>query len=355
MAITKISSADTGYVTGALSLFPQAKDSKSQLYQASNNCETTLKQSVTYDGKYIVVEDNSLFPETGILRIGPPIGKQGSSEMVYYDKKTPGVFRNLIRGFAGSRQNPWPVKSHVTNSVFAEHHNATKDAIIQIERNLGTTDLPDPLSLNGILKSQEIRFLSPRPLFRAYPFIGAPPLKVRFQNFSTGPLIRYLWDFGDGTTSIEKSPTHIFQKEGVYTVELNVITSLGAQGIIKKKNYITVSEEEKEPFFYVTPYQGYSIQTAQTMTDNGIPTDPTVFNYVDQTDGNIIQRYWVFDGAGRSDGEEVPTQSIAQYDPNIHTTNFTYDIPGNYEPSLLNVFETQKLQRTFLKDKITVL
>lgn len=355
MAVTRVASTDTGYTTGSLSLFPQAKDSKFQLYQASNNCQTTLKQSLTYAGKYVIVEDNSLFPDSGILRVGPPPGKAGAAEMIYYETKTNGVFRNLIRGFAGSRQNPWPVTSYVTNAVFAEHHNATKDAIIQIERDLGTENLPDPLSLNGILKSQENRFLSPRPLFRAYPFRGAPPLKVRFQNFSTGPLIRYLWDFGDGTTSIEKSPTHTFQKEGIYTVKLNIITSLGAQGVITKTNYITVSEEEKQPFFYVTPNQGYSLETAEAMTAGGNPTEPTVFTYVDQTDGDIIQRYWIFDGPGKHNGEDVQTQSIPEYDPNIHTTTFSYDKPGDYEPSLLILFETQRLQRAFLKDKITVI
>lgn len=352
---SRIASTDIGYTTGSLSLFPEAKDSKSQLYQASNNCQTMLKQSVTYAGKYIIVENNDLFPDNGILRIGPPPGKIGNAELVYYEIKTKGVFRNLIRGFAGSRQNPWPVGSYVTNAVFAEHHNATKDAIIQIENNLGTAELPEPLSLNGILKAQENRFLSPRPLFRAFPFTGPPPLKVRFQNFSTGPLIRYLWDFGDGTTSIEKSPTHIFQKEGIYTVKLNVITSLGAQGVITKNNYITVSQEEKQPFFYVTPNQGYSVETAEAMTVAGNPTEPTVFTYVDQTDGDIIQRYWIFDGPGKHNGEEVPTQSIPEYDPNIHTTSFVYNSPGNYEPSLLILFESQKLKRVFLRDQITVI
>jgi PKD repeat protein len=354
MAITRIASTDTTYEVGNLSVFPENLDSKYQLYQATNNCQTTLKQSITYAGKYIVVDDNSAFPENGILRIGPAAGKSGPAEMVYYETKTAGVFRNLIRGFAGSRQNPWPVGSYVSNAVFSQHHNATKDAIIQIERDLGTSELPDENSLNGILKAQENRFLAPRPLFRAYPFKGAPPLKVRFQNFSTGPLIRYLWDFGDGTTSIEKSPSHIFQKEGIYTVQLNIITSLGAQGVITKTNYITVSEEEKAPFFYVSPNQGISVQTATALTNAGYPTDPTEFTYVDQTDGDIAQRYWIFDGPGKHDGVEVPTQSIAVYDPNIHTTSYVYDLPGSYQPSLLILFETQSLQRAFLSDTITV-
>jgi len=30
----------------------------------------------------------------------------------------------------------------------------------------------------------------------------------------------YLWDFGDGTTSIEKNPSHLYEKAGIYTVSL---------------------------------------------------------------------------------------------------------------------------------------
>lgn len=350
MTITRVSSQDLGYTNGSLSVYPEAKDDKLQLYYTKNNAETVLRQSLTYAGKYVIVEDSSIFPDNGIIRIGPPAGQSGTAELIYYDNKTAGVFRNLIRGFAGSRQNPWPVGSHVTCGVFAETHNATKDAIINIETNLGTIELPDPDSLNGILKAQESRFLAPRPLFRAFPDKGPSPLKVRFQNFSVGPLIRYLWDFGDGTTSAEKSPIHTYQKEGVYTVKLNVITSLGAQGVITKSNYITVNDEEKQPFFYVTPTQGYSKETAE-----GLAIEPTEFTFVDQTDGNIVQRYWVFDGDGENEGTEVENQSVAVLDPNIHTVKFIYDKPSEYKPSLLILYESQRLQRVFLKEEISVL
>lgn len=42
---------------------------------------------------------------------------------------------------------------------------------------------------------------------------------VLFANTSTGA-INYLWDFGDGTSSIALNPTHIYLAQGVYTVKL---------------------------------------------------------------------------------------------------------------------------------------
>lgn len=350
MTLTRISSLDLGYQAGQLSLFPLAVDTPGQLYHATNNSVTTLKQTLTYNGKYIVVNDNAGFPANGLLTIGPPPGQPGTNyELVYYDQKIQGVFRNIIRGFAGSRQGQWSAGSHVTNAVMAEHHNAIKDAILQLQGDMGLIARPDAASLNGILKAQEVRFLSPKPLYRAWPLKGPPPLRVRFQNFSSGPVIRSLWDFGDGSTSVEKSPIHIFQTEGVYSVKLNIITSLGAQGIATKSNYITVDESQRTPFFYVTPVSGYSRQTAAS---HGV--QPTTFKFIDQTDGDILQRYWIFDGNGTSGGVEVGNQSLAVNDPDAHSTSFVYESPGSYEPSLLVVLTNQKLQRAFLKDIITV-
>lgn len=335
----QISTLDSGYTVGDLSLYPLAKDTQASLYEARNAAITSLRQSVTFNSKFVIVEDTSLFPASGIIQIGKNPGEVGAGELIWYNNKTTTVFKNLIRGFADSRQSYWPAGSPVTSGVMAEHHNAVKDAILQIERNLGVKNFPNVLSLNGILDAQEDRFLAPKPVFRGFPIKGSPSLKVRFQNFTTGSPVRYLWDFGDGTTSVEKHPIHTYLTEGAFTVRLNIITGTGAQGIVTKNNYITVSNELKTPFFYVLPAQGDSVQTA---TANS--TTPTIFNYVDQTDGSISERYWIF-----GDGESLNVR-----DPNIHTATHTYAKPGVYEPSLMTIFTNQTLKRVFLVDKVTV-
>ncbi len=302
------------------------------MYVAKNLSETALKQSLAYSGKYIIVNDTSTFPATGLLRLGP--SPTGDAELIYYGAKTTAQFQQLIRGFAGSRQNYWPSNTPITCGVHAEAHNSIKDATEQIEANLGVQTFPTATSLNGILKQLETTFLAPKPLFRAYPLSGPPPLRVRFQNFSNRGEIRYLWDFGDGTTSVDINPIHTYLTEGIFTVSMNLITQTGAMGAITKSNYITVSNDARTPFFYVSPIQGDSLQRAS----------PTTFNFIDQTDGAIAQRYWIFD-----DGN-----SLTVSDPNIHTATHVYSQPGNYTPSLLNVFANQSLKRTFLTGSITV-
>ncbi|MGX7667399.1 PKD domain-containing protein [Flavobacterium pedocola] len=46
-------------------------------------------------------------------------------------------------------------------------------------------------------------------------------LTYQFQDNSTNAL-SYLWNFGDGTTSLEQNPTHIYTTNGAYTVTLRV-------------------------------------------------------------------------------------------------------------------------------------
>lgn len=332
--ISTLSTSDTDgvdYQTGDLSLYPEVLDDKSSLYVANNNAEATLKQSLGYNNKFIIVDDATAFPPHGLLRISKSTNPD-SFELVYYDKRNDTTFMNIIRGFAGSNASAWQsIETTVKNAVMAEHHNAVKDAILKLESNLGTQDSPTTDSLNGILKSLEYRFLAPKPLFKAFPLEGIAGTKVRFQNFSNSEAIRFLWDFGDGTTSSEKSPTHIYQTEGVFTVKLNMILSTGAQGITIKADYITISNANILPFFY-----------AKLLSDSNVA--PAEYEFVDQTNGEISARYWVFD-----DGTNEQID-----DPNNHSVIHTYDTTGTYDPSLLIIFKDQTTRRVFLQKNIEV-
>ena len=322
------SSLDVGYVAGKLSLFPDVLDDKDSLYEVRNNAETVLRTGLPYNGKKIIVEDTSLFPPTGIIRVGLPSGVAGEAELIYYGSKTENAFKDLVRGFAGSRQNQWPSGTWATNAVTAEPHNAVKDAIINIEKRVGLETNPDSGSLNRRLKNMELKFLSPKAVFRSDPRVVRPGSTIRFQNFSEGDVIRNLWDFGDGGQSTEKNPTYAYAKEGVYTVRLHIVTSTGAQGISTKTNCLTVSEDEKPSFFYAKKLNSPAL----------------TYSLVDQSDGDILQRFWVF-----GDGE-----SLREDDPAKHEVSHTYQSPGLYEPSLLLVFAGDKVKRVFLSEILEV-
>ncbi len=337
---TKISSYDFGYLAGDLSVFPEAIDTYDTLYYAKNNSETKLVQSLVYGSNKIIVESTENFPDRGLIRINLLDKFAAVPEYIYYDEKTETTFQNLLRGFGGSRQQNWPINSPVIGGVFAEHHNALKDAIIKMQSTLGIIDSTQTTSLSYRLKDQETRFYSPQPIFRAYPKSGRLPLTVKFQNLSTSIATKYFWDFGDGGTSYERSPEHTYLVAGNFTVTCRIITSVGGQGFSKKTNYISASSDIPLTFFYISPLTGYSTQTASKL---GI--QPTQFSFVDQSQGNIQERFWIFDDGSTEN----------QTDPNVHYTYHYYTKPGTYTPNLLLTASTSTVTKIVATSPIKVL
>lgn len=66
------------------------------------------------------------------------------------------------------------------------------------------------------------------------------PLPVSFKNTSVNG-ISYLWNFGDGQTSVEKDPVHTYIKKGLYTVSLTVTNAAGCTDIIKYDEFIKIT------------------------------------------------------------------------------------------------------------------
>jgi hypothetical protein len=54
------------------------------------------------------------------------------------------------------------------------------------------------------------------------------------------PPYSYEWDFGDGTTSTEQTPTHTYKADGSYTVSLTVTDDRGNTDTETRTDYITV-------------------------------------------------------------------------------------------------------------------
>lgn len=58
--------------------------------------------------------------------------------------------------------------------------------------------------------------------FTARPTQGPLPLEVSFESYLPPVVATHLWDFGDGETSTEEHPTHVYDEPGVYTVTLSL-------------------------------------------------------------------------------------------------------------------------------------
>jgi len=63
--------------------------------------------------------------------------------------------------------------------------------------------------------------------------------EISFFNSSTNGM-RYLWDFGDGSSSEEDSPTHVFRSTGNYTVTLYAWSIEGCTDSLIREDLITI-------------------------------------------------------------------------------------------------------------------
>ncbi len=132
---------------------------------------------------------------------------------------------------------------------------------------------------------------------------GYAPLEVSFTDTSSGAAQTYAWDFGDGNTSPEQHPVHIYDHAGAYTVTLTVTGETGESGSTRE---ILV----KQP---AVPIQaGYSLSPQEGQV-------PLEVSFTDASQGEIMTRTWDF-GDGTSSEEKNP----------VHT----YQEPGTYTVTL---------------------
>ncbi len=88
---------------------------------------------------------------------------------------------------------------------------------------------------------------------------------VQFVNTSTGNPDRYLWDFGDGATSNEKHPFHIYATSGDFVVELTVFRG---EEFDKAIQAIRIIED-----IFITAYSPRSGPIGTTITIDGVGFD----------------------------------------------------------------------------------
>lgn len=97
--------------------------------------------------------------------------------------------------------------------------------------------------------------LAPVANFSADNVLGLAPLDVQFTNTSDlggAAAATYLWDFGDGDTSVEVSPLHTYTTPGFYTVALSVTTVAGENTLIES-SFIEVLSFGGREYYLVFP------------------------------------------------------------------------------------------------------
>lgn len=140
----------------------------------------------------------------------------------------------------------------------------------------------------------------PESLFKFSPDNPKVGKDVQFTDLSTdldGQIEKWLWDFGDGSTTNEKNPIHTYSSEGDYTVKLSVTDNNNAQDSSQKK--ISISK--------ALTSISITLSESKILLDDSITvsgsidppiTEVTVFIDYSKPDGSKISRTVLTDSNG---------------------------------------------------------
>jgi gliding motility-associated-like protein len=127
---------------------------------------------------------------------------------------------------------------------------------------------------------------------------GCLPYTAVFENTSLGGL-SFMWDFGDGTSSTEDNPSHLYSVAGNYTVRLFSFDSTSCNVVDSASKTISVSP----------------VPVASFIFDPTVPTENTFTQFTDQSTG-AISHLWRFE-----DGDTSIERNPRHIFPNTGTFN----------------------------------
>ena len=163
---------------------------------------------------------------------------------------------------------------------------------------------------DSIIKTNYITvYAKPTPKFSVSPATGCIPLDVNFVDSSdpgSGTIQSWVWDFGDGTSSIDQSPAHTYISAGTFNVSLFLVNSFGCQQSVIKPAIVNPSDSVHADFDY-----NYT----------NICRPPTLVNFTNKSvSASPLTYAWDF-GNGATSAATNPSQ--------------TYTTPGTFNVRLI--------------------
>ncbi|NQT24801.1 aryl-sulfate sulfotransferase, partial [candidate division KSB1 bacterium] len=189
-----------------------------------------------------------------------------------------------------------PQKQHFTYEFVLDDPSAT-EALISLKAG----GSPINVYVDNVSLKQILDLSPPEANFKADTTMGMHPFEVHFQDLSFGSITSWSWDFGDGGTSTDQHPSHIYQSADTFSISLTVTGPEGSDVMIRD-NYITVLESP--------PVADFSADTTSGFW-------PFTVQFSDLSTGVISTWNWSF-----GDGEI----SIEQSPSHAYQTADTFDV-----------------------------
>lgn len=159
-----------------------------------------------------------------------------------------------------------------------------------------------------IVKPNLLMISQPDAIFSTLDTSTCPNRAVTFVNTSTGPNLRYAWDFGDGNTSTVRNPVHNYLTDGNFTVKLVITDQYGCTDSMMRTSYISIR----------TPVAIFSVS-------DSVGTCPPLVVDFTNTSQNYTSQLWDF-GDGTTSTNSNPSHFYST--PGIYVSKLTVTGPG---------------------------
>ena len=102
---------------------------------------------------------------------------------------------------------------------------------------------------NSYTSPDNIVAIDPKADFTGTPLMGCQSMTVQFSHLgSAANISRYIWDFGDGSTSTVRNPSHYYSAPGIYTVRLIVENLSGCNDTVTMQGYVKIISNSTADF-----------------------------------------------------------------------------------------------------------
>jgi PKD repeat protein len=378
--------------------FPNSLDTDKNLFLVHDALRVRLLEdykpgdtSILVEGDYDIIKK---FPPTGVITLTEQcsdIDKRALS--FYYNSRTPTSFNEmeLLPEFIGLEISKPKKITNVTMNVLNLHHNYLKDALVEIEKFVGTKYSPSETSITARINFLNELVLSPKAWFTVDSAIGKlnPSFKARFNDESVrlgdGPF-KHTWDFGDGSNPLEiasqtmeeyasreqvisgvevsgKKITKSYSLPGIYTVKLTIENQYGEDEVVFEKLINVKNDAPEEAVIKIIPRASQNYR--QGDLSNGIyPKIRSIANAfvnIEVPDGENL------DNPGYTYGGELlgtPMDTIEEYTwslgddlphTNSNVARASYSLGGYYDIILRVDTKYGSYRITQYKDSVDII
>ncbi len=181
----------------------------------------------------------------------------------------------------------WDFGDGTTSTLANPSHTYTQPGVYDVMLVITSVNVNCP---DTMIMPAKIKIRAPHADFISSDLPACAPSLVNFTSLSSDA-DGYLWNFGDGSTSTNQNPAHIYNTPGIFDVTLTAINSLGCSDSVTKHHYIKVLGPITN--FTATNLQGCS---------------PLHVTFIDQST-NAVSYSWNF-GDGYSDTSKDPVHTF---------------------------------------------